>query len=112
MARKFKRLSDWQYMERLVIEPETGKTFTLTQPKSLLEEDFYHIKRTVACENVSVDEIPEDYFHVYEIAYMLPGCQLCLAYVSEDEAAELISSNLPAFLHGNALEKIIEYFRK
>ena len=112
MPRMFDSLTEWKYSEKEVKEKGTGKTFTLTQPKKVFEEDFYHIKRSIACENVPTDVAAEEDFFVYEVSYMLPGCQLCVVYVSEDTATELVSSNVAAFLQGRAHGHIVEFFKR
>lgn len=99
----------WEYGERQVKEKGTEKRFTLTQPKQLFSEDYYTIRRAIACENVPGDVAPEKHFYVYEFSYMETGCCLCVITVDESTAKELISNCLTEFLQGNA-STYIKYF--
>ena len=100
----------WNYGEKDVTEPATGKEFVLTQPKRIYNEDYYNITRAIAVENVPVDVVPEPDFFVYKISYMPDGFSLCERIVDEDTAEKLIGSALKAFLRGEATEHIKKFF--
>ena len=100
----------YQYGERQVKERGTEKRFTLTQPKQLFSEDFYTIRRAIACENVPSNVAPERDFYVYEFSYMETCCCLSVITVDENTAMELISTCLKEFLHGNAGAYIKNFF--
>lgn len=100
----------WRYGELQVIEPATGKEFTLTQPKTFFDEDCYHIKRTIAVQNVPADVVPEPSFYVCEVAYMIDGCCLRILYVGEEAVECLIKENVKAFMEGKARDVIEKYF--
>lgn len=107
--RTFIEKSAWSYGEKEVTERGGSKSFTLTQPHDIFREDYYHVRRCVAVENVPADVVPENDFFVYEICYMC-GVSLCVEHVAEDAALELISENLSAFLQGGAEQCIRDYF--
>ena len=75
----------WNYGEKDVAEPATGKEFVLTQPKRIYNEDYYNITRAIAVENVPVDVVPEPDFFVYKMDYhrLLPN----QAYIAEGHHA-------------------------
>ena len=99
----------WEYGERHVKEKGTEKRFTLTQPKQLFSEDFYTVRRAIACENVPSDVAPEKHFYVYEFSYMETGCCLYVITVDETTAKELINTCLKEFMQGTA-STYIKYF--
>jgi len=99
----------WQYGERQVKEKDTEKSFTLTQPKTLFNEDYYSVRRAIACENVPVDVVSEKDFYVYEFSYMETGSCLRIITVDETTAKELISTCLKEFMQGTA-STYIKYF--
>lgn len=109
--RHFIEKDRWACNEKTVLEVSGGKEFTLTQPKSLFNEDTYSVKRSIAVEIVPADVVPERDFYVYEIAYMPDGYSLCIGLVDEEAAMELIRDNLQLFLHGMANECIIDFFK-
>ena len=102
----------WQYGEKQVKEKGTEKSFTLTQPKTLFSEDYYTVRRAIACENVPVDVAPERDFYVYEFSYMETGCCLSVITVDEVTAKELISNCLAEFLRGSACTYIKYFFEE
>ena len=102
--------SRWEYGERQVKEKGTEKRFTLTQPKQLFSEDFYTVRRAIACENVPSDVAPEKHFYVYEFSYMETGCCLYVITVDEITAKELISTYLKEFMQGTASTYIKCFF--
>ena len=102
----------WQYGEKEVKEKGTGKNFTLTQPKTLFSEDYYTVRRAIACENVPIDVAPERDFYVYEFSYMGTGCCLSTKIIDEIAAKELIGSCLEEFLRGNACTYIKYFFEE
>ena len=99
----------YQYGERQVKERGTEKRFTLTQPITLFNEDYYSVRRAIACENVPGDVAPERDFYVYEFSYMETGCCLSVVTVDEATAKELISTCLKEFMQGKA-STYIKYF--
>lgn len=101
--------SRWEYGEHQVKEKGTEKRFTLTQPKQLFSEDFYTVRRAIACENVPSDVVPEKHFYVYEFSYMETGCCLYVITVDETTAKELINTCLKEFMQGTA-STYIKYF--
>ena len=107
---KDKNTNGWKCGEKSVIEIGTDKEFILTQSKILFEEDGYHVKRAIACENCPADVIAEPDFFVYEVAYMPDGYSLCIRTVDEETMLSLVSMNLQAFLNGNARNAINEFF--
>ena len=100
----------WQYGERKVREKGTEKSFTLTQPRLLFNEDYYSVRRAIAIENVLVDVIPEKEFYVYEFSYMGTGSCLHIITVDETTAKELISTCLKEFMQGTASTYIKCFF--
>ena len=108
--RTFNDISCWSYGEKQLIDNNTGKCYTLTQPKDIFREDYYHVRRGLAIENVPADVVPEKEFYVYEFSYMVSGTSLCVRNVTEDIAIDLIGKNLPEFLQGKAGKCIEEYF--
>ena len=87
--RQFTSQGNWKHLEKNVIENETQKKFVLTQPKRIFDEDYYTVRRAVACEDVPADVVPENDFYVYEILYMENGSSLSVKIVDEDTAKEL-----------------------
>lgn len=102
----------WEYNERQVKERGTKKFFTLTQPKRLFAEDYYSVRRAIACENVPSNVVPERDFYVYEFSYMDTGCCMYVVTVDEDTAKELISTHMEEFLHGDACGCIRAFFEE
>lgn len=109
--REFISRDNWTYREKQVIERETGKSYTLTQPKDIFEEDYYTVRRAIAIENCPIDVVTEFDFFVYEFSYMGKGfCTLKI--VDGVTACELIKNNLKCFMEGNALKAIIDFFER
>lgn len=108
--RTFNDIGCWAHGEKQVIDNSTGKRFTLTQPQYIFREDYYHVRRGIAIENVPADVVPEKEFYVYEFSYMVSGTSLCIWNVTEDIALDVIGKNLPEFLQGKAGKCIEEYF--
>lgn len=100
----------WQYGECQVKEKETDKSFTLTQPKTLFDEDYYKVRRAIAVENVPVDVVPEKDFYVYRFSYMETGGCLRIVTVDEITAKELIGTCLKEFMQGTASTYIKCFF--
>ena len=100
----------WEYGERQVKEKGTDKRFTLTQPKQLFSEDYYTVRRAIACENVPIDVVPEKDFYIYEFSYMETGSCLRIITVDEATAKELISTCLKEFMQGKASTYIKCFF--
>lgn len=100
----------WQYGEKLVIERETGKTFTLTQPRAIFAEDYYTVRRAIAVDNCPVDVVPERNFPVYEFSYMDNQCCCVVKIVDQETAEHIIRTYLTEFLLGKATQKITDYF--
>ena len=110
MSRYFIRNGRYKYGELPVKEIETGKTFTLTQPKTLFNEDYYIITRFIAVEDVPVDVVPEHDFYVYRVSWMEPGPVLIERIVSEDIMMDIMQKFPEQLLHGNACSYIQTYF--
>ena len=110
--KKYESLDVWKYSEKQVLEEDTNRSFTLTQPKTLFREDYYSVTRAIAVENIQLYSIPVPEFYVYEFKYMTSGCCLCIAVIDEVSAMELINNNLKEFLHGNACRAITEFIEK
>ena len=110
MSRYFVQNGSYAYAELPVKEINTGKTFTLTQPKTLFNEDYYVITRFIAVENVPVDVVPEPYFYVYKASWMEPGTSLITKFVSEDVMIDFMRDFPKHLLHGNACSYIQKYF--
>ena len=100
----------WRCGEKNGVELESGKEYVLTQPKTLFSEDTYSIKRAVCCQNVSILEVPEKDFYVYEFAYMETDSSLKVVIVDEATAKELIGVCSTEFLHGTANTYIKAFF--
>ena len=102
----------WRCGEKNVVELESGKEYVLTQPKTLFSEDTYSIKRAVCCQNVSVLDVPEKDFYVYEISYMEDGYTLRIVIVDEETVEGLIKNHASAFLRGNAGKVLVEHLKE
>ena len=107
--REFIGKENWAFREKQVIEKETGKSFTLTEPKDLFAEDYYTVRRAIAVENCPADVVPENDFFVYQFLYMGKG-YCCSKIVDATTAHEIIKSNLMEFMMGGALEAITNFF--
>lgn len=110
MSRYFVQNGSYAYQELPVKEIETGKKFTLTQPKTLFNEDYYRITRFIAVEDVPVDVVPEPDFYVYKVSWMEPGPSLVTKFVSEDIMMDFMREFPEQLLHGNARGFIQQYF--
>ena len=97
--RKFISTSPYQYNEMQVKEQKTEKTFTLTQKKTLFNEDYYSIYRYIAVDN-EYNNTPEPDSYVYQFNYMTTGCTLISIIVDEQTALQFISDNLLSFMQG------------
>lgn len=102
----------WRCGEKNVVELESGKEYVLTQPKTLFSEDTYSIKRAVCCQNVSVLEVPEKDFYVYEISYMEDGYTLRIMIVDEQTVESIVQDNVRAFLRGDAGKVLVAQLEK
>lgn len=100
----------WQCGEKNVQEVGTERQYTLTQPVTLFSEDYYSIKRAIACCN-TLCSFEEDYLYVYEFSYMEDGC-LSVIIVDAQTAEEAIRLNLKEFLEGSACKCIAQYFKE
>ena len=99
----------WEYGEKQVIEKGAAKRFTLTQPKTLLNEDYYTVRRAIAVDNCPIHVVPEEDFYVYEFSYMENG--RCTVKIVDDVLAyKLLKSNLQVFMEGRALNVIKCFF--
>lgn len=110
MSRYFVKNGSYAYQELPVKEIGTGKTFTLTQPKTLFNEDYYAITRFIAVENVPVDDYPEQDFYVYRISYSEYGPVCCIKIVSEDVLLDIIDKYKLPLIRGDANECLRNYF--
>lgn len=110
MSRYFVRNGSYEYAELPVKEIGTGKLFTLTQPKTLFNEDFYMITRFITVEDVPVNVVSEPYFYVYKICWMEPGSVLIERIVSEDIMMDIMQKFPEQLLHGDACDCIQTYF--
>lgn len=108
--REFISRDNWTYREKQVIERETGKSYTLTDPVDLFKEDYYTVRRAIAVENCKADEVPENDFYVYEFVYMTDGCKLNVVIVDFFTAYDFIHKNLQYFMKGTALREIEKFF--
>ena len=109
--RNFTITSQYQYEEQQAKEQEAEKTFTLTQKKTLIEEDYYSISRFIAVENVDVNTIPEHDFYVYQFNYMSDGCTLNSVIIDEETAENFIHANTLKLMQGKLSTKDFqEYF--
>lgn len=102
----------WEYGEKQVTEIGTEKSFTLTQPNIIFREDYYFIRRAIAVDNCPVDVIPEPSFYVYEFAYLIADGCLVTKIIDRGTAYELIETNLPMFMEGEALSAIEDFFER
>lgn len=108
--REFVDNGKWKYGEKQVRERGTNKSFTLTQPKTLFEEDFYTVRRSIAVDNCPANVIPESDFYVYEFTYFTSGVYITIRIVDQETAQRLIGSNLELFLQGRATNVIDDFF--
>lgn len=108
--REFLGMNGWQYGEKQVVDRETGKSFTLTQAKTIFSEDYYTVCRAIAVDNCPADVIPEMDFPVYEFSYMDNKCSCVVKIVDQETAEHIIRTHLTDFLLGKATQKIIDYF--
>ena len=110
MSRYFVKNGSYAYAELPVKEIDTGKTYILTQPKTLFNEDYYTITRFIAVEDVLIDVVPEPDFYVYKIAYLEYGTVCCIKIVSEDILLDIIDKYKLPLIRGNANECLRKYF--
>ena len=108
--REFIGMNKWQYAEKTVVDRETGKSFTLTQPKTIFSEDYYTVRRAIAVDNCPADVVPERDFTVYEFSYMDKQCCCVVKIVDQETAEDIIRTYLTEFLLGKATQKITDYF--
>ena len=108
--RQFISNGNWQYGEKQVIERETGKSFTLTEPVQLFSEDYYTIRRALAVDNCSAEEYGEFDFYVCEFLYMTKGSTLEMKIVDIETAHNFINQYLWSLMHGTALKEIETFF--
>ena len=108
--REFIYCGNWEYGELQVKEKNTGKSFTVTEPKLLFSEDYYRIRRGVAIDNCPVDAIPEKDFYVYQISYLTGNGSLTIKIIDHITAHSLISQHLDWFMQGRALSAIDDFF--
>lgn len=110
MSRYFVQNGNYAFQELPGKEIDTEKTFTLTQPKTLFNEDYYAITRFIAVENVPVDVVPEPDFYVYRISYSEYGPICCIKIVSEDVLLDIIDKYKLLLIRGDANECLRKYF--
>ena len=106
-----KERTGWSYGEKEVLEVGTEKSYTLTQPKNIFNEDSYHVRRAIAVSHDTDNQnSQDDTFYAYEVAYMPDGYSLCVVTIDEASAEKLISGNIQAFMRGAAREYIKTFF--
>ncbi len=104
--KKYIIVQPYQYGEMTVKDSDTNKEYTLTQRKTVFEEDTYSIVRLIAVENVDMYTVPEKDFYVYVVSYMPDGYSSAVFITDEKAVKDIIVNNLELFLHGTANEVI------
>lgn len=110
--REFTSNGRWKYHEKTVTEKGTGKSFTLTQPKTIFNEDYYTVRRAIAIDHCPVDVVPERDFNVVEFLYLTGKGSTAVKVVDYVTAYMLIRENLGAFMQGAALSDIQDFFER
>lgn len=109
--KQYKALNRWNYNELEVQEIGTEKRYTLTQKKTLSNEDFFMIARTVAVPH-GVYEGEDDYPYIYEISWMGSGTVLYIRYVDEETMVDFYKNFTIEILRGHIYEdRITGWFK-
>ena len=108
--KQYKSLNKWNYGELEVQEIGTEKRYTLTQRKTLSNEDFFMIARTVAVP-YGIYEGEDDYPYIYEVSWMgkaNPGSVLYMKYIDEETMVDFYKNFAIDILRGELYEDRIE----
>ena len=100
---------NWYCGELEVQEKGSDNRYTLTQRKTLANEDFFCIYRSVAVPHQ--DEDPE-YPYIYEISWMGPGTVLHIKFVDEETMVDFYKNFALDILRGHIYEsKVTGWFK-